>query len=114
MNSGDIYLTTTISAIATPATFVASSIRDSKTGDLTLKLVNGTDSAKPLRIELAGAKNLPATATATVLAGNDANVVNDDGRPPAVWPRTASITIAPAFDYEASANSLTVIRINTR
>ena len=113
VNSGDTYLTTTISATATPATFAASSIRDSKTGDLILKLVNGTDSAKPVRIELAGAKNLPATATATVLAGNDANVVND-GRPPAVWPRTASITIAPAFDYEASANSLTVIRINTR
>jgi alpha-N-arabinofuranosidase len=114
VNGGDTYLTTTISATATPATFAASSVRDSKTGDVILKLVNGDNAAKPLRIELAGAKNLPATAIATVLAGNDANVVNDDGRPPAVWPRTAPIPIAPAFDYEVPAHSLTVIRIKTR
>ena len=110
VNSGDTYLTTTVSPSSAPARFAASSVRDSKTGDLILKFINGDDSARPLHIDLAGAKNLSATAVKTVLASSDANTIDAQ----AVRPQSAPITIAPAFDYEAPANSLTVIRIKTR
>ncbi len=110
VNSGDTYLTTTVGNAATPVTFAASSVRDSQTGDLILKLVNGATVAKPLHIELTGAKNLPSSAVKTVLAGTNALEVNER----ALQPQTSSITIAPTFDYEAPANSLTVIRINPR
>lgn len=111
VNHGDSYLTTTISDSATPVTFAASSVRDSKTGDLILKLVNGANAAKPLRIELTGAKGLPVTAEASLLGGPDPLAVNDYGSPRTVLPRTSRIPISPAFNYEAPANSLTVIRI---
>ena len=110
VNNGDTYLATTVSPLAATSRFAASSVRDSQTSDLILKFVNGDDTAKPLRIDLAGAKNLPATAVKTVLAASDANTIDAQ----AVRPQSAPLTIASAFDYEAPANSLTVIRIKTR
>ena len=95
---------------ATP-TLAASCVKDSVDGSIILKLVNGAASPRPVHIDLAGAKKLPATAEATVLAGPDANVVNDYGSPRTVLPRVSRLPVAPAFDYEAPANSLTVIRI---
>src|SRR5205814_1281029 len=96
VNSGDTYLTTTVSDAGTPVTFAASSVRDTKTGDLILKLVNGANVPKPLHIELTGAKNLAASAVRTVLAGANPMEVNE----PALLPQTATVAIAPTFDYE--------------
>ncbi|MEO7341730.1 MAG: alpha-L-arabinofuranosidase C-terminal domain-containing protein [Luteolibacter sp.] len=110
VNHGDTYLTTTVSNSATPVTFAASSVRDSQTGDLILKLVNGANTATPLHIELTGAKNIPATASKTVLASNNAMETNER----VVQPQSSTMNIAPTFDYEAPANSLTVIRIPSR
>jgi alpha-L-arabinofuranosidase len=110
VNNGDTYLPTAIDDSTKPATFAASCVRDNKTGDLILKLVNGANTAKPLRVELIGANRLPAGAVKTVLAGANANENNER----AVRPVTASLGIAPTFDYEAPANSLTVIRIKGR
>jgi alpha-L-arabinofuranosidase len=108
MNNGDTWLATTVNP--TPGRFAASSVRDSKTGDLILKFVNGDDSTRPLRVDLVGAKNLASAAMKTVLAAPDANTI-DAG---AVQPWTSPISISPLFDYEAPANSLTVIRIHPR
>lgn len=114
VHSGDKYLPTTVSEAAKPADFAASAVRDSKTGDLILKLVNGATTAKRVQIELTGAKDLPASATKIVLTGSDADVVNEDGKPPAAWPQIITISIGSSFAYEAPANSLTVIRIPVR
>jgi alpha-L-arabinofuranosidase len=110
VNSGDTWLTTAVNPAATPADFAASSVRDSRSGDIILKLVNGANAAKPLRVELTGATNLPATAEKTVLACNNAMETNER----VVQPQSSTITIAPTFDYEAPANSLTVIRFKSR
>ncbi|MBW8781511.1 MAG: alpha-N-arabinofuranosidase [Verrucomicrobia bacterium] len=110
VNGGDAWLTTTVSPVAAPARFAASAVHEGKTGDLILKFVNGDNAARPLRVDLAGAKRISATAVKTVLAASDANTIDAQ----AVHPETSSITITPAFDYEAPANSLTVIRIKTR
>jgi alpha-L-arabinofuranosidase len=110
LNSGDAWLTTTVNPAATPGRFAASSVRDSRTGDLILKFVNGDDTARPLRVDLVGAKNLAPTAEKTVLAASDANTTDAQ----AVQPRTSPIPISPSFDTEAPANSLTVIRVHTR
>jgi alpha-L-arabinofuranosidase len=90
--------------------FAVSSVRDGHSGDLILKVVNGAPSPKPLRIELDGAGKLAPHATMTVLAG-DPLAVNDSGHPNRLGPKTTTIPVAPAFDYEAPANSLTVLRI---
>ena len=91
-------------------TFAASSVRDSKTGDLILKLVNGADAGKPLHIELAGANNISSSAIRTVLAHQNPMETQEA----VVRPQTSTTPIARTFDYEAPANSLTVFRIHAR
>lgn len=111
VNGGDFYLPTVIGEDSAPsAPLAASAVGDSKTGDLIIKVVNGANAPAPLRITLAGVKRLPATATKTVLAG--ANPMETDER--AVRPQSSTISIAPTFDYEAPANSLTIIRISNK
>jgi alpha-L-arabinofuranosidase len=110
VNNGDFYIPTAIGDGGTPpADLAASTVGDSKTGDLIIKLVNGANEPRPLRIVLAGVKRLPATASKTVLAG--ANPAETDEH--AVQPQTSTMTIAPTFDYEAPANSLTVLRLKS-
>jgi alpha-L-arabinofuranosidase len=111
VNNGDFYIPTTIGDGTTPpADLAASTVGDGKTGDLIIKVVNGANEPKPLRIVLAGVKRLPATATKTVLAG--ANPMETDERK--VQPQTSTMSVAPTFDYEAPANSLSVIRLKPR
>ncbi len=110
VNGGDSYLSTTVSDSKELA---ASSVRDSKTGDLIVKLVNGANAAKPLRIELKGVTTL-RSATKTVLTGANADVVNPDGGTPAAEPVVSPIEVGQAFDYEAPANSFTVIRLKSK
>ena len=111
-NAGDTGLDTKISTTAAPATLAASTVVDSKSGQIILKIVNGADAPAPLSIELAG---LSATATLkvmqTVLTGPTADAVNEDGKPPVVKPVTSRFTVKPTFDYDAPANSLTVLRL---
>jgi len=108
-NAGDSYLATTTEAAT--GRLAASTVRDSRSGDLILKIVNGDDTARPLQIRFAGGKNLPATAVQTVFAAASADVVNEDGAPPAVTPQASTIPLTADFAYEAPANSLTIIRI---
>jgi len=75
------------------------------------ELVNGADVAKTLHVELVGGNKFAGSAAVTVLAAQDATVVNEDGKLPVVQPMASVISIAPAFDYEAPANSLTIVRI---
>lgn len=110
-NSGDAYLPTSISD---SAEFAASTVRDSKSGDVILKLVNGANSPKPLHIGLNGVSPLPDGATRIVLTGANADVVNPDGGVPAVKPEVSPIKAGKEFDCEAPANSLTVIRMKCR
>jgi len=110
-NSGDSYLPTSVSE---PRDFAASTVRDSKSGDLILKLVNGGNAPKPLHIELKGVSSPPKNAIRTVLTGANADVVNPDGGAPAAKPEVSTIEVGRAFDCEAPANSLTVIRMKSK
>ncbi len=96
---------------STTPTFAASTVKDSASGDIILKLVNGANSYTPVRVKLDGAKRLPATTEATVLAGSNPTVANDYGSPRTVLPRNVILPIASDFNYPAPPNSLTVIRI---
>lgn len=109
LNSGDFYLPTELSDGGTPTTLAASAVRESKSGDLILKLVNGSNTAKPLRISLAGVKNLPVNVSRIVLAGPDPMETNER----LIQPQSSTMPIASTFDYEAPANSLTVLRLKS-
>lgn len=107
-NSGDAYLPT---AVGNPGEFAASAVRDSKTGDMILKLVNWASAPRPLHVALNGLPTLPRSATRTVLTGANADVVNPNGGSPTAESEVSPITVGRTFDYAAPANSLTVIRM---
>jgi alpha-L-arabinofuranosidase len=87
-------------------------VRDSDSGDIIVKIVNGADVPAALAIELAGRSGGEFKATKTVLTGADADAYNEDGQPPAVKPVASEVTITSTFDYQAPAYSLTVFRFS--
>jgi alpha-N-arabinofuranosidase len=113
-HAGDSAVATTFDGVPAGTKLAASTVRDSRTGDVIIKIVNGSDTAQPLAVKLAGAARLPATATRIVFGGAPADAANTDGQPPAVVPHTDVLPLSPDFTYEAPANSLTVLRLVTR
>jgi alpha-L-arabinofuranosidase len=114
-NEGDLYFSNVITANVadTAKTFAASCVKDSKTGDIILKIVNTAAAAVPAKINLAGLGTLIANAGVTVLSGDPmAENSYDDARN--VVPQTSNITVSKSFTYQAPANSLAVIRIQSR
>jgi alpha-L-arabinofuranosidase len=111
-NSGDRYLETHLDA--PDATKLAvSSVSDSKTGDLIVKIVNGADESTEINIRLTGlASDVTMKATRVILAGPDADAVNEDGKTPVVKPQASTESVRPVFTYTAPANSLTIYRIS--
>jgi alpha-L-arabinofuranosidase len=109
-NSGDRYLPTTIAPAPTPPTVAASAVRDSKSGDLIVKIVNGAGSLAALTVQLSGLTSRELRATRTVLTGPSADAFNEDGEPPAVLPVSGKATVTPTFEYTAPAFSLTIFR----
>ena len=111
-NSGDHYLETQLDA-ADATRLAASTVLDSKTRGVTVKIVNGGDEAMEINIRLAGlASDVTMKATKTVLTGPDADAENEDGNAPVVKPEASTESVKPIFPYTAPANSLTVYRIN--
>jgi len=108
---GDMNLPAVLDGVPAGTRLAASVVRDSDSGDLILKLVNGGDDPQPLAIRLAGAVRLPATAQRTVFGGAPPDTANADDAPPAVVPRTETVPLSAAFSYEAPANSLTILRL---
>jgi alpha-L-arabinofuranosidase len=111
LNGGDAYLNTTVSDAKDLA---ASTVVDGKTGDVIVKWVNGSGTSKALHLEFKGMANFPQQATKIILTGASPDLVNPEGGMPVVMPETSTITVGKAFDYEAPAYSLTILRIPLR
>jgi alpha-N-arabinofuranosidase len=112
-NAGDRYLPNSVSNAAPDAELAFSSVRDSRTGDLILKLVNTGLGLKSLHIELSGTRTFAPNVIKTVLTG-DPSAVNTLETPQPLVPQTSTIAAGPTFDYEVPPYSLTVIRIKSR
>ena len=94
-------------------TLVASSVRDTKTGDIILKLVNVTPFAMQSQINLAGLGAVKPLATRIVLSG-DPTGSNGFENPRSIMPQTGEIRVGKSFVYDAPPHSFTVIRMKTR
>lgn len=117
-NQGDVYLPTTISSATsdtngTGGNLAVSCVKDSKTGDLILKLVNANSIPVQAQVNLDGVAKIKAAATRIVLAGN-LQSFNADANPRNIVPITGTFTAAKSFSYNAPAGSLTVIRMKPR
>jgi alpha-N-arabinofuranosidase len=110
-HGGDRYLSSSLSSDS--QRLAVSSVRDTASGDVILKMVNGGDEPKPLRIQLDGANKLASKADLIVLSGRPDDV-NDYGAGRLIKPKTTSIGVAASFAYTAPANSLSIVRIKRR
>lgn len=109
-NAGDIYLPAGLAQGATNLT--VSCVKDSKSGDVMLKLVNVSSNAVPIQVNLAGAPKFNS-AIRTVLAA-ELSSHNTFERPDAVAPVSEALAARESFAYEVPANSLTVFRFKAR
>lgn len=110
-NSGDTWLPARFSGDA-PGLAV-SVVRESKSREYILKIVNPGATAHTVQINLAASYPIMGGATVTVLAGLP-DAVNDREHPDAVVPVVSRRAIGPSFPQEVPAHSLAVIRIQIR
>jgi alpha-L-arabinofuranosidase len=111
---GDVAVAMSLGGVPAGSRLAASTVRDSASGDLIVKIVNGGGSAQPVAIRFSGAKALRPTAQRIVFGGNDADVANIDGAAPAVAPRVETVPLSSEFTCEAPAHSLSILRISSR
>jgi alpha-L-arabinofuranosidase len=111
-NTGATYLPTEVEASPDIASVAASAVRDSKSGDTIIKVVNGSDESIQTQLQIKGIGEKKVNAIRSVLTGPTADSFNEDNSQPAIAPVIDAITMNENFDYSAPANSLTVFRIN--
>ena len=96
-----------------PRVFAVAGRADSN-GQLILKLVNPTNDATSVAVDLGGLADVAPTANVTVLSGQPDDV-NSLGQPAKIAPREATASIAgPKFEHELPPNSLTILRIDPK
>ncbi|MDN5288503.1 MAG: alpha-L-arabinofuranosidase domain protein [Mucilaginibacter sp.] len=92
------------------STLAASFVKDSKTGDLILKLVNAGTSTTQAKVNLDGFGPINPKASRTILTGAP-GAENTFANPGNVIPETSAFMAGKSFLYEIPPYSLTVIRI---
>ena len=112
-NRGDVVLPAEISD-ATPRLFT-SAVRDDQTGDVILKVVNGSEVPASVEIKLAGATKVDEQAKVTVLSSANVHDENRIGRPETVKPVESSEAISGGdFTRRFEPWSLTVLRVKAK
>lgn len=112
-NQGDWYYPNVVelSAANTDSVkFSSSCVIDSETGDVIIKIVNGSDTDLTSLINLATFKKLENLANCSLLKGNPMDE-NTFEKPDVVYPEEFELSITKKISYKSPANSLTVIRI---
>lgn len=91
-----------------------SATRDSKTGEIFLKLVNPEATAAQLNIEIKGVQALASKASAITLSGNPDDT-NSITHPHAVAPVATIVDgVKPDFTYTMPPHSIVVLKLNSR
>ena len=92
----------------------ASAVRDSKSGEIIVKVVNAAATPTETKINLNGAKKLAASASAIVLTSESPQDENTLDEPTKVAPKSTTIPVRDRrINYAFPGNSLTVLRVKT-
>lgn len=112
-NQGDYYYDNVITKDDNNNLLAASCVKDSKTGDVIIKLVNVSSKTAHMIVDLSDFKGLQSKAIRTILSGNadDENTFYDLNK---IVPVQADFKIKNKFEYQLPAMSLTIIRIKAR
>jgi alpha-L-arabinofuranosidase len=96
-------------------TLAAVAGRVEKTGEIVLKVVNGAETPRTLRIDLQGVRGLKPTARATLLTSGSMEDENSLAQPTKIAPVSRTISgIRPQFAYMLPARSLAILRLNVK
>ncbi len=109
-NVGDEILSTTSAETAVQGC----ATRDSRTGEIFLKLVNPQTNAVSLNIAINGVTSLASKGSAITLAGklDDSNSITN---PKNIVPVTTTVRgVKPGFTYKLPANSIVVLKLKAR
>ncbi len=109
-NYGNEILKATLAGAALPCSVT----KDSKRGVIFVKVINPQSTPQPLKLAIQGVRALKSTATATILtaAPDETNSINDPNK---VVPVTAKVKgVKPEFSYTLPANSITVLKLESR
>ena len=103
-----------LKATASETPVLASVTRDSRHGQVFVKLVNATDANAPVKIDLAGLKGVAPTATAHTLAA-DPQATNSIDTPVRVVPVTSKVPgVKSGFTYTVPAHGIVTLVLETR
>lgn len=103
-----------LKATATDTDVLVSATRESRSRTLYVKLVNASDAAAPVRLDVTGAGTLAPAATAVTLAA-DPQATNTIDAPTAVAPVTSKVSgVKPGFTYTVPAHGIVVLMLETR
>jgi alpha-L-arabinofuranosidase len=111
-NQGDFYFDQVILKDKNDTTLAASCVQDSKSGDVILKMVNFSNTAKNMNVNLSKFKNRLPDAMKIILTGAP-DAENTLENPLQVVPLESAFKVTSKFDYTAPPMSLTVIRVKT-
>lgn len=115
-NPGTHILTTTMNRepVIGQGKVYASSTLDKNEGELILKLVNVSESAQSITLEISGG-NLSDSGELIVLSNSDINAENSFENPENISPKTISVSIDPENPVlEVEPQSLNVLRISIK
>jgi alpha-L-arabinofuranosidase len=108
-NAGDEYISTNLilsdSSKAAAKQVPVSVVKDSKSGDLIIKLINVLPSFVKAKIKLKGVESMNSNAIKTVLTGMPGDIK--------LIPQTSACKVDKEFSCELPAYSFTVIRVKT-
>jgi len=115
VNQGDVYYHKVVTPVAneTDSTLAFSCVRENKTGDVIVKLVNCSKTEQGLKVDLSPFKGLSTKATLTLLSGA-ADARNSFENPEKVTPVTSDFKATKNFSYTSQPMSLTVIRVKAK
>ena len=89
--------------------------RSEISGDIIVKVVNGSEAALPATLDLQGVGALMPTGQATILTSDAMNDENTLDNPLKIAPKTENVpNVAPKFFYTFPARSLTILRLKAK
>lgn len=110
-NAGDAYLPVHVEP--TNNLLASSVVKDSKTGDVIVKLVSRAEAPMNVSIDLSSIKGLSSKALRIVLKG-DPMAQNLFGKPAVALPTIDEIDVSGLSQLEISPSSLTILRMKTK
>jgi len=114
-NQGDVFYGNVVTTADNKAdsTLAFSCVRDNRSGDVIIKLVNCSKTEQKLKVDLSQFKGLGTKAILTLLTGA-ADARNSFENPEKVTPVTSDFEAAKNFSYTTQPMSLTVIRVKAK